>query len=542
MNFLKKILGIPPKKGITTYRRGIQYFNRLEFDKAIDAFEQILSEKGLAHSLEANLTKFYCGRAYLNVGVTQFAKDRSDKALGYFQKALEFNPQDTDLHYFIGICLNNVGRYQDAMSSFSKILETEPWNVPTKLKIAIIFHNMKMWKNAEEIHRAILRKHPEFADVHYHLGLSLMSQNKPKEASHSFSTALNINPNYTQARQKLAIVHICLGQINKAEENLTLIVNRHPDYADVHYLLALVKEKKNDLTGALYHLNQALAISPQFKNALVKKIIIHCKSGDQKAAHTQIEKAFTHYPHDKRITTIQKAIKVFSPVSRLLESQHTAINVEDENLIKELKNEFHKDLDIMPNVSEIISIFNNSQYMENGSNFTEFLVPFIVEQINRNPTYPDLYNSLGVRLKLCEKMDEAEEAFRKAVELNPDYVTARINLLKILQENKKYEAALSHGQYLVERNLPFPDLYFTFSIVLFELKRYDLSLTNAKRALKLSNSMGKIHFLIARIYEALGKHEDAAQSLKSLLKEETNPKLVQEARLLLQKLDKTTNL
>lgn len=540
MSFLKTILGIERKKGLATYRRGIQYFNRLEYDLAIRAFEQVLAEKSLAHSLESNLAKFYCGRAYINVGITEFAKNRSNKALGYFQKALEFNPQDTDLHYFIGICMNNVGQYQEAMASFSKILETEPWNIPTKLKIAIIFHNLKLWENAEEIHRAILTKHPDFADVHYHLGLSLMSQGKPEDASDAFSRALSINPNYTQARLKLSMVHICLDRLDKAEENLKHIISRHPQYADVHYLLALVKEKTHALPEAVHHLSSALEISPQFKNALVKLIIIHCRNGDRDAASRQIDKALSYYPQDNRLCAIQRALKVFEPgfVSENPEQDgSTVIDLEDEYLIKEMRNEFHKDLDIMPNVSEIISMFNNSRYIQEDSSLTEFLIPFITEQINRNPTYPDLYNSLGTQLLSAGKYLEAENAFSKALELNPDYVAARINLMKTLYHNKNFQAALVHGNHLVPKDLPFPDLYYTLADIQVHLKLFEEAMINAKRVLRLRPGMNQVRLLMARIHLGLGDREAARNMLKIFLDGPKAPEREQEALKLLKELN-----
>jgi len=536
MSFLKKILGIEKKRGLVTYKRGIQHFNRLEYEKAILDFEKILAEKTLANSLEANLAKFYCGRAYINVGITEFARNNSSEALGYFQKAKAFNPKDTDLHYFIGICQNNVGKYQEAMDSFTKIMETEPWNIPTKLKIAIIFHNMKMWKNAEEIHRAILEKHPGFADVHYHLGLSLMSQGKPEAAAESFSKALTINPDYTEARLKLSMVQICMDRLDKAEDNLTIISRRYPQYADVHYLLALIKEKINDLPKATHHLNLALDISPQFKNALVKQIIICCRTDDKAAAQAKIEKALTFYPQDNRFLSIQKALKIFEPEYNSGQdsvNQRMVIDLEDEYLIKELRNEFHRDLDIMPNVSEIISMFNNSRYLQEDSSLTEFLVPFITEQINRYPTYPDLYNSLGSQLLSAGKYLEAENAFAKALELNSDYVAARINLMKTLHKNKKYEEALAHGNELFPKDLPFPDVYYTLAEVQYHLKMYQEALINTKRVLRLRPGMNKVRLLMAKIYDKLGDEAATADMLRTFIKGIAEAENLQEAKQML---------
>lgn len=540
MRFLKKLLGIERQTGLSTYREGIRFFNSLEYEPAIICFEQVLAEKSLANSLEANLAQFYCGRAYINVGITEFARNNHRKALEHFKKALEFNPQDTDLHYFIGICFNNVGRYQEAMASFSRILENEPWNIPTKLKTAIIFHNMKMWESAEEIHRSILEKHPDFADIHYHLGLSLMSQGKSEKASESFLKALSINPQYTEARLKLSMVYICLEQLDKAEENLKHIVSRHSGYADVHYLLALIKEKSHDFPLAIHHLNLALEISPKFKNAIAKLIILHWRTKNPTAANKLIEKALSYYPQDNRILSLQKALDVFDPDFFSATSQKgkkTVIDLEEEYLIRELRNEFHRDLDIMPNISEMITMFSNSQYLEKNKSLTEFLVPFITEQINRHPMYPDLYNSLGTQLLSAGKALEAETAFSKALELNPNYIAARINLMKTLAQNKKYEEALLHGHYLIPKNLSFPDVYYTLADIQIHLKLFEEAMINAKRVMRLRPGLNKVRLLMAKIYLGLDDRDAAMDMLKTFLNGPKTDEQEQLARRILSEME-----
>ena len=535
MGFLKKLLGIERQMALEAYRKGIHYYNEMDYVKAIPYLEQVLSEPKLANALEANLANFYCCRAYINVGITYFAKKENQKALNYFQNALRFNAEDTDLNYFIGICLNNIGDYEKAMDSFSKILKSEPWNIPTKLKMAIIFHNMKMWENAEEIHRSILDKNPGFADVHFHLGLSLMSQGKTDEAEKSFQRALEINPYYSDAQIKLGIIQICTGDLNNALDNFNQVIKRHPDYADVLYFIALAKEQQQDFQGAAQYLTRALAISPGYKNALVKLVIVYSHLGEITLAESTLKQGLEHYPMDNRLESCQKSLKLFDgrPSGAQEEMQMDLVK---ENLVKELRNEFHKDLDIMPNFSEIIAMFNSSKYIQQDTSITEFLVPFITEQISQNPTYPDLYNSLGTQLLLSKKYAEAENAFTKALELNPDYVTARINLMKTLHKTGKEKEALSHGNLLLEKNLPFPDVYQTLSEVFYSLKQYDNALLNAQRVIKLRPSMINAKLLIAQIYDAQGKKIDAIKMINEFLDEVKSTQKGDEAKELLKKL------
>lgn len=536
MKFLKKILGFGQHKAQNAYKKGIHCYNLSEYPEAIENFERVIGDTSLSHSLEVNLSKFYCGRAYINLGVKHFAQNESEQALVHFKKALAFNPDDTDLNYFIGICQNNMGNYQDAMESFTKILETEPWNIPTKLKMSIIFHNLEMWDSAEEIQRSILEKHPQFADVHYHLGLSLMSRGKTEEAAQSFSTALDINPNYVDARLKLGIVQICLEQYHKALSNLEIILKRNPGYADVYYLVSLIKEKSDQTEEGIQYLRQALEISPKYKNALVKLIIFYCQVGNIDAAYENLEKAFSLYPNDKRLGAIEKYLSVFSRPEQSSAVKEAQLGLKDELSLKELRNEFHKDLDIIPNFSEIIAMFSSSKYAKEDSSISNFLIPIITEQISKNPAYPDLYNSLGTQLLLSNKLQEAENAFTRAIEINPDYVTARVNLLKTLHQSEKHKEALVHGNYLAAKDLPFPDVYYTLANVLFALEQYEKALINARRVLRLRPSMKVALLLMARIHEAQGNYETGIATVNEYLKGDTEVTSAAQAKHLLERL------
>ena len=540
MNFLNKLLGFIPKEAHEAYKKGIHFYNELQYIKAIKYFELVVAEKDFCEFLEYKLASFYCGLAYRNLGIVEFAKNNNKQALSNFKMALEYNPEHIDLNYFIGICLNNIGDFQGAMESFKIIYGTEPWNIPNKLEMAIIFHNLEMWENAEKIHRNLIKKNPNFADVHMHLGLSLMGQGKTSEAVKSFKTALLINPGYAEAQLKLGLAQACMERYEEALMTLDAIIKKNPGYADVYYLIGIIKAECNETEEAVKYLCQAIHISPKFKNAQVKLIICYCQLGKIEAAEKQIKKALEFYPNDKRLNSVKKSFKIFDPALKLLNDIPKEIKyiLGDGLSIKEVSNEFHKGLDIMPSFSEIIAIFGNAKYAEKDSKLTDFLIRIISEQISKNPTYPDLYNSLGSQLLYSNKTREAEKAFVKAVELDPGYMTARINLFKTLQKNGKHKEAYEHGKVLSSENLPFPDVYYTLSEVLFDLKLYDEALINAQRVLKLRPSMRNANLLIARIYESQGNFESAIKTIKKCMTKDSDAILAADAKKMLGKLQK----
>lgn len=506
MKFFTKLF--ERKKTLKAYKNGISFYNQKEFIKAIDRFESMLAGKSLSSSIEYNLAKFYCSQAHRNIGVIQFAKGNNDQALANFRTALEYNPNHTDLNYFIGICLNNIGRFQEAIESFNILQKVDPDNVPNKLKMAIIFYNLGMWDNAETINRSILAKKPKYADVHFHLGLSLLSRGKPSEAVESFENALKINPSYINAQLSLGIAQACLGQFDKSFKNLNSILKVHPDYADVNYLIGVLKGEVKETDDAIKYLEKAVSLNPKFKNAQVKLIMFYCRTGQGDLAKKQIKDVNRFYPNDKRLNSAQKLIEKLAGLptgtgddcSRKLEKIFG-----EEQLLEELINEFHTHLDIMPSFSEIINLFTNSKYVQEDDSISEFLIPLIQEHIDRHPDWPDLFNSLGSQFLFKGKFPEAESAFKKAVELNSNYIEARINLMKTLKKMGNYEKAYEHCKILISKNVSYPDVYYSTAEILLSLNRFKDALKYADKALELSPEMKSAHMLIEKIYQKSGK-------------------------------------
>jgi len=62
----------------------------------------------------------------------------------------------------------------------------------------------------------------------------------------------------------------------------------------------------------------------------------------------------------------------------------------------------------------------------------------------RQPNFPDVHNQLGVALSLAGEPLRAESHLQRAVELNPDYAEAQLNLAILLSERGGYASARDH--------------------------------------------------------------------------------------------------
>ena len=76
-----------------------------------------------------------------------------------------------------------------------------------------------------------------------------------------------------------------------------------------------------------------------------------------------------------------------------------------------------------------------------NANEYERAEPFLAEAASARPSFPDLYNMLGVIYHAQGLFSDAEDAFENALRLNPRYTEAALNLSVTYNDRGKYERA-----------------------------------------------------------------------------------------------------
>ena len=95
------------------------------------------------------------------------------------------------------------------------------------------------------------------------------------------------------------------------------------------------------------------------------------------------------------------------------------------------------------------------------------------KKISLNPNNPDGFSNLGVTLQEQGKLDEAIEAFNKALSLKPDYAEVYYNMGIAFQEHGKLQEAIEayNNAIIIEPDCP-DKAYFNMGIVLQEQEKH----------------------------------------------------------------------
>jgi tetratricopeptide (TPR) repeat protein len=149
--------------------------------------------------------------------------------------------------------------------------------------------------------------------------------------------------------------------------------------------------------------------------------------------------------------------------------------------------------------------------------------------VHRAPHFPDLHNMLGLALALGGEPLRAEAHLQRALELNPDYAEAHLNLAILLFERNAYAAARDHLREFdrVARGNPpaFPepaldDLARRHADLAERYRAYGLlpeAEEQLRAALRLRPGYGDLRLQLVRLLYERSKLDEALQHVERLL-------------------------
>jgi tetratricopeptide (TPR) repeat protein len=130
------------------------------------------------------------------------------------------------------------------------------------------------------------------------------------------------------------------------------------------------------------------------------------------------------------------------------------------------------------------------------------------QALEMNPEYAEAYAALGYLYNNLDKLSEARDAYQKAVEYNPLLVNALYDLSKLyfsydasyLEENLPMAEGLLHDIIEIDPNLPL--VYVGLGDINFRKGRanWDQAIAMYKKALELDENQGVAHYALAVCY------------------------------------------
>ena len=143
---------------------------------------------------------------------------------------------------------------------------------------------------------------------------------------------------------------------------------------------------------------------------------------------------------------------------------------------------------------------------------SEEAISSLQQILQRAPT-GRLWDMLGDAYNQTHDLPNAEQAYRKAADFEPDEITHRRGLAQTLLSEEKYPEALEQYQRLVQMDADDPDNYLRLAEIYRQMKQLDKAEQNVLLAKQRAPGNLEVIYYESSIYEAEGRFEDSIKVL-----------------------------
>lgn len=229
----------------------------------------------------------------LKLAADLYDKKDYENALINFQSALEENPQNAAIHYYIGMCYkeNNVSmavneflntikldpnyldayymlgvaymalkEYENASNYFQKLLEISPKDQNALFQLGVINNILDKSAPALEFVQKIADAEPNIL-IKYYIGINYAHINNYEQAELLFNEIIAIDSDFIPAYLGLGYLYLSQGKWDMGIDQLSSNSYLDSSNEEVHYILGLLYLGKGDFTSALDELNKLREIN-----------------------------------------------------------------------------------------------------------------------------------------------------------------------------------------------------------------------------------------------------------------------------------------
>lgn len=200
-------------------------------------------------------------------GLSFLSKDDCEKALPYFEKAVESDSNYAEAWAQSGFCNEKLGRHAEALEASKKAVSLRP-SAESYFNIGLASFYLKQYKDAAEAYRQSIKIDPyNAADAHYALGLVYRDWGKPDEEIQAYKQAIRLKPDYTVAYERLGSRYLRSKKYNEAVEIFRQLSALKPGDAIAPNNMGEAYFELNRLNDAVESFRQSIRLKPDYGKA-----------------------------------------------------------------------------------------------------------------------------------------------------------------------------------------------------------------------------------------------------------------------------------
>ena len=418
---------------------------------------------------------------YFTEGEKYFILEDYAKALIYYQKALEINPENATVHYKIAEVLASSEKQEDlvkATLSIEQALALERKNKYFYLLAARIYSNLTRFDKAAQVYETMIREVNGTEDYLYELAAVYQYASKPEEAIKVYNRAEGyFGINETTALQKQRI-YFDLGKNEEAFKEGEKLIKAFPDEEQFIVGFSELLSQYGFKEKAIPLLEKFIAENTLAPNACMLLAGLYRDTNREAQARELLRNVF----NNPEVDLSSKLIVLGTYNSEINQNkERKQSDPEKDKFVLELYAKLEKDHPGHPNVLII------------GG---------------------DLYLSLG-------RNTEAQQHYLQAVDAGATNFEVWQNLLYLELRLEQYENVVKHADRAIEY---FPNqamLHYFNGLACMRTRKYKDAISSMEQAKKLSSSnpamVGEINGLLGDAYNSTKEYDKSDKAYDEAL-------------------------
>ncbi|HEU4714427.1 MAG TPA: trypsin-like peptidase domain-containing protein [Pyrinomonadaceae bacterium] len=200
-------------------------------------------------------------------GLSFLSKDDCEKALPYFEKAVESDSQYAEAWAQSGFCNEKLGKHAEALEASKKAVGLRP-SAESYFNIGLASFYLKQYREAADAYRQSIKLDPyNSADAYYALGLVYRDWGKADEEIQAYKQAIRLRPDYIGAYERLGSRYLKSKKFTEAIEIYRQLAALKPGDANAPNSMGEAYLELNRYNEALESFRQSIRLKPDFGRA-----------------------------------------------------------------------------------------------------------------------------------------------------------------------------------------------------------------------------------------------------------------------------------
>jgi tetratricopeptide (TPR) repeat protein len=539
-------------------KRGDEYYAKSEFSKAKLEYlnaarkgardSRVLSRLGECFLREGDVGPAYqCLSDARNLQPTNIvarqtlaslliAFGQTKKAHDEAEEILKYSPDDPQGLILLAQTSTTPEEIAAARKRLESIQSSAPNNSSVLFSLGLLAEKAKEADKAKDYYQKAVSL--DAKQSRYHLALAILSEEKgdTNTADASFKSAVALAPIKSWDRLSYADYLERTGRTPEAQKFLEQTIAQAPDFSRGINALTelLLKEKKLD--EAEKYNAKALALSSTDRDGLINRARLKLARGDKAGALAELQELSATRPKDAQVqyqlavaalanndpikarTAIDTAVTLDPKHAQsvILRSELQLTKGEVNDAIVELLRISREN----PKLTEPLFLLGQAY---RGRGTPNDALPIYQSLAKALPNDVRPYHELGVTYRQLKKTAEAQEAFNQALQIKPDNVASvdELTLIDIF-ETKNLDAAIARLLPYARKYTNSPMPQFLLAKVYTAQNKPDEAIRALKKSLEIAPNFADAQRALVHMYATTGKQADAIAELEGALKK--NPK------------------